>query len=519
MDRDDPSQPATPPAQRPPATPGARGLGTNIARMGAAGVATNAFLFLANLLIVRAWDQEVHGHLSWAVALLAAGVLLCDLGIVSRAGVRRLASLRERSPDDLSAEASRLLTLEWILGAALGAALVAASVPLAAWEGWVSPWMVCLVGLWVLLRVASLSMMMLHVAFERMGEMMILAPVADALRLVWVVACASLGAPPAWLFVGWTVAAGGGFAVALWRTWLLARRERLRLRPRMPSLARLRSLLADAAPFYVHHVALLGLSPLAILLVSSLADESAAQASALQRCFSLAMVCRLLPVAAATALFPRLARMHAARPTCQNASADGPCDPADQRSAAVLADVCRIMAAAACCFVGAYVAGGQDLLDLLYGPGRAPGVDTLLLLVLAISLDGLSYQLDQYLLARGKAWTVAGLAGLRYAAIVLLFLLVPTGLADEAAPRAAGAILLSSVALVALTTRASGQAVARRVAWTATRLAILQFGLLGLALLPLPYRLLALPAAVLAVAASGLLRPREVLAALRPGSR
>jgi hypothetical protein len=493
------------------------GLGANIARMGVAGVATNAFLFLANLLIVRAWGLEVHGHLAWAVAVLAAGVLVCDLGIVSRAGVRRIASLRERRPGALSAEVSRLLTLEWVLGALAGVTLAVAAVPLSRWEGWVSPWMVALAGLWVFLRVASLSMMMLHVAFERMGEMMIIAPVADALRLAWVVACALVGAPSEWLFVGWTVAAWGEFAVALWRTGLLTRREHLRLRPRMPSLARLRALLTHSAPFYVHHVALLGLSPVVILLLSARAADGAEQVSSLQRCFALAMVCRLLPVAAAAALFPRLTRLHAARHATDDlASAPRQqASDAEQRGADVLADVCRVMAAVAVCFMGVYVAGGQDLLDLLYGASRAPGLGTLLPLVLAISIDGLTYQVDQHMLARGKAWILAALAGGRYAVIVLLLLLLPRGLDADTA---AATVLLSSIGLAVLTTWVAGAAVARRIAWTLARLAVLQLGLLSLTFLPLPYRLLAVPVSALSVSALRLVRPAD-LRSLRSARR
>ncbi|MHC4718722.1 MAG: oligosaccharide flippase family protein [Planctomycetota bacterium] len=442
-------------------TTSAGGLAANIAYLTTAQIFANLCILLTNLAVIRCYGQAAHGGVVLVVSTVGLFMLVSDLGLASRAGVRAIARLRATDPTALAGTVSGLVAVQLGFAAVLAAGVVLLAGPMARMEPRLDVPALRLAGTWILAFAIARASLMLFWGFERMRGVLLVNPVRELARLVWVPVCWASGLGVYWVFVGWTAAHLLTCLTAGLGVRSLARRAGLQIRPRRTTLAQALRIAAGGLPYYVPFLGLFGL-PLVMPLAVGLLGGTRDNVSTVQVCMALALLPRLLATQIGNAVFPRMSAIQAgARP--------------DQAgTAALLVRSGRLVCLISTFVFAAYAALGADVLGAL--------------------------------MAMRYVRVVAWLEVLKYAVLaVSLRVLVPAhgvnGAAIALCVPAAAAVLAKIVITRSLLPRVGGRAFIAALALCAA--------VTGAVLLP-HGRWLAIPVWALGVVATGLLRPGEI---------
>jgi O-antigen/teichoic acid export membrane protein len=456
-------------------------------------VLLNVSVFVGNWAVIRWYGAAFHGHLAWLVSASGLAMLLSNLGLASAGGIRTIARLRAAGSEKLTEAVSALVTIPLAVSAVLAAAMIALAEPIAAARPGLQAGAVRLAGTWILLMAAVRACQILATGFERLADVLLMTPTAQACKTAWVFLCAALTLAPIWIFVGWTGAWGLGLALSAYRTRRLGREEGFRIRLRLARPGEWLRTVAEALPYYLPQISMMGM-PFLLQLIIGIWQPST-EVSIFQVCFSLALVSRLLAAPIATALLPRVAHI--------DASPDADRD----QIAAVLGQTTRLLGLAATLTFALYWAFGHELLGRLYGPTYAVAVPTLLLLALTVGVMNYCLQLDQVLMAMQYVRVVAWLELVKYAVLAgVVWWAVPAYSTFGAAAAIAGASIADATAKILIARpKLRGIGVGAFACTVGTFAAVVLAG-------RLPYgRYLSLPVWIAAAAALRLLRPKELL--------
>ena len=468
-------------------------LARNIAYRTSATLLINACVFGSNWALIALYGATEHGRIVRIVAMVHMGVLLADMGLGNKAGVRMIARLRASAPEHLSKTISDLMAILLVAGALAAVGIIVFASP----RPGIDKMTLCLAGTWVFAATVAGACRMVVIGFERMGNVLIMGPSAAAGKLLWIAACGIWNLPVAWVFVGWTAAHLLAMLIAIWRLRVLARQVGLRIRAGLRGLRRAPRIVGGALPYYVPVLGLLGLPFVTQLAIGSIRPDNvaAAEVSIFQVCFALAMVSRLLAMPISSVLFPRAAH------------ADASSDADHQQTAAVVKQAARLLGLVGTAVFALHWAIGPDVMGLLYGSRYANALPTLLVLAVAIGIDNYSIQLDQVLMATRSVGVVARLEALRYALLAgIWWWSIPTyGPLGAAAAIAVTAAVAVVCKIIATRRHISGIGALSFASTLGT------FALTAGAGLLLPNnRYLVLPAWLVAALVLRLLRPREI---------
>jgi len=445
-------------------------MARNIAYVTGSSLLINVCLFVSNWALIALYGGTEHGKIVWVVAAARIAMLLGDLGLANKAGVRTIARQRAAAPDKLSETVSDLVAVLLAAGAVLSIGMILLAGPIAARRPGIDPMTLRMAGIWVFTIAVVRICLMISIGFERMGNLLIAAPATAVGMLLWVVACRIWDLPVAWVFVGWTAAHLLAMLIAIWRLRVLARQVGLRIRAGLRGLRRAPRIVGGALPYYFPFLGLLGLPFVTQLAIGSIRPDNvaAAEVSVFQVCFALALV---------------------------------------SQTAAVVKQAARLLGLVATLVFAAYWALGGRLLDLLYSPQYAAALPTLLVLAIAVGIENYSIQLDQVLMATRSVGVVARLEALRYALLAgIWWWSIPTyGPLGAAAAIAVTAAVGVACKIIA-TRRQISEIGALSFAST-----LGTFALTAGAGLLLPNRYLVLPVWLAATLAIRLLRPREIV--------
>jgi len=470
-------------------------LAGNIACLTISGIAGSLCLFLANLAIIRFYGKGIHDGVVWVVSMAGVLMLVNDLGLASKAGVRAIARGRAGASGDLSETVTVLAVVLAAAGAALAVGLIALAGPLARLRPDVTAASVRLAGTWVLAFAVVRIAMMVALGFQRAFDVLLLTVAVQAGKLACVLACGAAALEARWVLVGWTGVYVLAAALAIVRLRGLGRRFGLGFVAAAVTVRRAMGQLRRAGPYYVWYLGAFAVFPVTALLIGAFHGSGAGQISLFQVGFVLALASRLLSVPIATALFPAVAGSHAGPGTDRGDTAE------------VLGRLTRLLAVAATGLYAAYWAGGGPLLAGLYGDGYAGALPVLLILAVAVGAESCAQPFDQVLMATGRAGVVAWLEGGKYLLLVGAGVLwIPAGGAVGAAVAAAMALLAPAVAKAALARRQVGPAATSAFALSLTVYAVVT----GVGLAPFGASLV-LPVWLAGVLALRLLRPREAV--------
>jgi len=452
--------------------------------------------FVSNWAVIRWFGASFHGNLVWLLAAAQLGLLLSDLGLAGKGGIRGIARLRATRTDQLGRAVSEFVTIPLILAAALGLAMIVAAGPIAAVRGTAEVAPVRMAGAWILLMAGIRACRTLSIGFERIANTLFMTPVAELAKMLWVFACAAVGLPVIWIFIGWTGAFALALLVSLWRTRALGREFGLRFRLRLDPLGKSLRVVREALPYYVPQVGAVGLAFIVQLLIGAWHRTDSSEVSVFQVCFSLAVLSRLLATPISSALLPRIAHIDAT-----------PEGDHDQTTTVVLLQITRFLGLIATLVFAVYWAIGSQALALLYGPKYAANLPALLLLAFAVGAENYSLQLDQVLMAMRYVGVVGWLEVLKYAVLGAIGCWAIPAYGALGAAGAIGAATAVNVTGKMIATRTALQHIgaASFLCTVATFAAVAGAGLL-------PFGAwLVLPAWLIAVLALRLLRPREIV--------
>ncbi len=464
----------------------------NIVCLTISGVVGSMCLFLANLAIIRFYGQRVHDGLVWVIS--AAGVLMLvnDLGLASKAGVRAIARGRATGSGDLSETVSILAVVLAAAGVVLAAGMIALAGPISQLRPDVTATSVRLAGTWVLAFAVVRTSMMVAIGFERTFDVLLLTAAVQVGKLAVVLACGVAGLAPRRILLGWTVVYALAAVLAAVRLRGMARRFALRLTAAGVTIRRAAGQVRQAVPYYVSYLGVFALAPATILLIGLWHPGRGGQGSLFQVGFTLALVSRMLSVPIATALFPAVARSHAGR-------------GGERAHAGDVGRLVRLLAVVGTGLYAAYWAAGGMLLAGLYGGEYAAAAPVLLILAAAIGADSCSQQFDQVLMATGRAGLVAWLEGAKYALLLVgAVLWVPAGGAVGAAVAVCAAVVAPAVVKAVIARRTLGSA-----GTTAFALGLAVYAAVTAVGLCPGGAILVVPVWLASVVALRLLRPRE----------
>ena len=460
--------------------------------MAIAAVAGNICLLLGNLGIIRFYGQPVHDRVVLVFSAAWLLMVLSDLGLASKAGVRAIARRRSTEPQTLGKLLSGLMVVQAAAGVLLAAGMIALAGPVSAMWADVQASSVRLAGTWVAAFVVMRVAVMTAVGFERMADVLVINPTAEVAKLTWVVVCGLAGLEVEWVFVGWTGAYALAAVVAVGRMRGLLRRFGVHLRAVTAREAL--GLARSALPYYVSHLGLFGLAPAVQLMIGLWRGSAEGQTSIFQVCFSLALMSRLVSIPVSTALLPRVAWT------------DASAEAGHEDTSAVLRQIVRLLALVGTFVFAACWALGGSVLGALYGAQYGAHLSVLLVAALAVGLEGYTQQLDQILMAMHDAPVVARTEGLKY--LLLLggaVLLVPEYKALGGAAAVCVAMVGSGAVKMIATRKRVGAIGGVAMACSLITCAIVT----GVSLLP-SGAVLAVPAWLAAVLGLRLLRPREL---------
>ena len=472
-------------------------LARNIAYVTGSMLLLNACAFVGNWALIALYGATKHGEIVWVVAAASVGMLLGDMGLAAKAGVRMIARQRAEAPEKLSETVSELVTILLAVWAVLAAVMIALAGPIAAMRPGIEPMALRLAGTWVFLAAFVRICMMMSFGFERTVNILITCPSTAIGKLLWVAVCGVYDLDVSWVFVGWTGAHLLAMLIGTWRVRVLARQMRLRIRPGLRGIVRLPRIVGAALPYYIPFLGLLGLPFVAQLAIGSIRPDAvaAAEVSIFQVCFALSQVSRLLAMPISSVLFPRVAHADAS-PGADHA-----------QTAAILQRAARLLGLVGTLVFALHWALGPHVLGLLYGSRYADALTTLLVLAVAVGIENYSMQLDQVLMAGRSVRVVAWLEAARYAVLVGLWswsipAYGPLGAAAAIAVAAAVGVACKMIA----TRRHIAGIGAISFASTLGTFALSA----GAGLLPLG-QYLVVPAWLVAALALRLLRPREIV--------
>ena len=410
---------------------------------------TNICLFVGNWAVVRGYGSDEHGRFLWILAASRLLVLLGDLGIASKAGVRRIARRRVTDPGSLGRVISHMVTVQVVFAAVLAAGLILLAEPIASLRSNATPSTtemivpaLRLAGACVLLQVGIRVCIMISIGFERMLNVLLTNPVCEVLKVAWIFVCWARGLDPVWIFVGWVGANLAGLTIGILLVAPLGRAHGFVVRPRLEGPSKVARLVADSFPYYVPFVSMLGLPFLMVLLIGYRLSGPAgadAQSSFFQVCWSLALISRLVSTTAATAIFPRVAHLDASR---ADSGKIGP----------LLTQASRLTGLASSGLFAMFLAAGALLLGGIYGPGYAQAKSILLVLAMATAIENYTQQLDQVLMGTRSARVVMWTELLKFLlAAGAAWWLIPAHGAQGAAVAVAGAVVVSALVKVVAT--------------------------------------------------------------------
>jgi O-antigen/teichoic acid export membrane protein len=209
-----------------------------------------------------------------------------------------------------------------------------------------------------------------------------------------------------------------------------ARRQGVRLRPRLLAPRRLLELVLQAAPYSIPKIAVFALTPVMCLLTAVLGAREE-MASFVQICFSLAMVAHLIAAPLSVALFPVMVRY------ISEETAAG-----HDRAEELLRLGLRLLSIVAVASVAGFWVAGDELLAF-FGSAYVTHHMTLIILAVAMGLEVYRSLIDQLLMgSRFVAW-VAWWEAVRYAiTIVAAWLLIP----EYGTEGAAWAVMVGAIA-------------------------------------------------------------------------
>ncbi len=415
-------------------------LTVNIAYLTTAQVFANLCILLANWAVIRSYDKGVHDAVVLVVSTVGMFMIISDLGLASKAGVRTIARLRATDPGALGETVSGLVVVQLGFAAVLAVGVILLAGPINALQPRLDVPSLRLAGTWIFTFAIARASLMLFWGFERMRGALLVNPVREFARLVWVPACWAMGLEPYWIFVGWTGAHLLTCLTAALGVGGLVRQVGLRIRPRATTVAETLRIAAGGMPYYIPFLGLFGL-PLVMPLVVGMLDATEGNVSMVQVCLSLALLPRLLATQIGNAVFPRMAAIHA-----------GP-EPDKARIAALLVRSGRLVCLISAGVFIAYALAGRPVLGL-YEPEYRAAAGALLGMTFAVGLDSFALQLDQALMAMGYARLVAWLEVGRYVVfLAALCLLVPRYAVNGAGAALCIAAVAAAVAKIGITRR------------------------------------------------------------------
>ncbi len=404
--------------------------------MATGAIVANAFIYVSNWGIIRHYTLDLHGAITWLMGLATLAMYLTDLGLASKGSVRRIAQARANG-EDLNEAISSLITIPTLLAlAAAGVVLgvvgsTGAEQPVAA-----------MTAVWVVCMAIQRAARTLAIGFERMGWTLMLAPIAELGKLLWVGVCWTAGLNFKWLLIGWTVVFMLSAVLSGIVAIVLSRQCGFGLRIRLTSLGKTLATLREAFPYYLPQLWLIG-APMALRLVigASWPDKTI---SIFQVFWSLAVISRLAALPIGQAVFPRIVQ---AESLGQGHLATGQ----------VLRSSARILGLVSSAQLALLWAFGCRLLPAVYGKTvglvYVDHMAALLVFVFALAIENISILLDQVLMAT----TARLLAGIEVGKIALMTLAVwfavPTYGVLGAAYAYLGVIVLATIVKLVLTQR------------------------------------------------------------------
>jgi len=390
-----------------------RAVAVNIAYLTGAQTFANLCILLANLAVIRCYGREAHDGVVLVVAVVGMFMVVADLGMASKAGVRTIARLRATEPARLNEAVPGLVAVQLGFAAFLAAAVIALAGPLHGILPRLDVSALRMAGTWIFTFAIARASLMLFWGFERMRGALLVNPVRELARAAWVPVCWAAGLDVFWVFVGWTGAHLLTCLTAGVAARRLARHTGVRIRPRVAGVAGALRIVAAALPYYVPFLGLFGL-PLVIPVAVGLLDKTGGDVSTVQVCLALALLPRLLAVQVGNAVFPRMSALQATE------------QPDHPATAALLVRSVRLVCLIAVGVLVAYALVGRWVLGTLYEPAYAAAAPALLAMTFAVGLDSVAIQLDQAMMAMKHVRVVGWMELLRYAVLVAtLWLLVP----------------------------------------------------------------------------------------------
>lgn len=381
-------------------------LAVNMALVTVSFVVASACMFATDLLVIKGYGRGCHDQVTVLVSMMAIGVLLADLGLASKAGVRLIAQNRSTDRSLLPSTVGSLVLTLGFTAAIIGGGIVMGA-------GWLTEWfhgpayLLRLAAVWLLAGAGIRACAMVSFGFEQMSNLVLISGSAEVLRLGWAAVCVACGWPAEWLYVGWTAAWLLALLLGIGATKRLLEREGVR--PVFRSTwARISGMIVEGAPYQVSMITAQGLPAVVLLLVGGLlTDESSVgQVSTLRVVFSLAMIIRIVSQSMATSLFPLVARVKAVG---NNQSVGG-----------LFNQLIGLLGAVATGLYAGFWALGQTVLGWI-GPDYIQGWYPLLVLCVAMGIECYRVQIDQLLMGDKYVKLVAWLEVLK---LILIWLLI-----------------------------------------------------------------------------------------------
>lgn len=378
----------------------------------------NVALLVGNWAVIRWFGPSFHGNLAWMVALSGLLLLSTDFGLAGNAGIRRIAHLRAIHSPRLSKELSQLVLLPLCFAFATALLVAFCSPLIAGLRQGLAPQAIVFCSSWLLLLAGIRSCRSVSIGFERMQNIILMQPLAESLKTLWVFLCAFLLLPGNWIFSGWTVAFLLALVVSAIRLRTLTKAFGVHFTlPRLTVVQHLRTI-GRAFPYHVPLMGITALPLAAQILVGQLykGDTNSINTaiSITQVFFSFALVSRLLAMPLSTALLPRMVHMNIAKET-------------DERIGKLLSQTARLLGLATTAIFVGYLCLGEVILNSLFGAAYRDSFPALLWLVAALGIEDYGLQLDQFLMARKKALALSILELLRYlTTLIAACFLIPT---------------------------------------------------------------------------------------------
>jgi len=284
---------------------GASPLASNVMFAATGTLISNVCLYLSNWAIIRYYRPDLHGTTAWLVGVAILSMLLTDLGLASKGSVRRIARARA-GEGDLNEAISALITIPTLLALAAAGGVALAIGSTAGERVGVSGPVAALTAVWVVCMAGERAGRTLAIGLQQMRWTLMMRPVAELAKLIWVGVCWATGLDFKWLLIGWTVAYALSATLAIVSAIALSRQFGFHLRIRLLSLGKTLATIGGALPYYLPQLWLVGV-PMALRLAVG-SYWPAETISVFQVFWSLAAISRLVSLPIGLATFPRIAQ-------------------------------------------------------------------------------------------------------------------------------------------------------------------------------------------------------------------